>query len=76
MNHERPVTCALPRNCKNTFQTLPYETSSKPDDEVVVRGVVTLPSLRRIVTKILSSNKLQICVSSATELLYSYIKEP
>ena len=53
-----PMLCALPCNCKKTLQTLPYETSSRPDDEVVVRGI-PLPSLRRIVTKLLSSNKLQ-----------------
>jgi len=57
------VTCALPRTCKKTLQTLPYETSSRSDDKVVIRGVLPLPSLRCIVTKPLSSNKLQhMCI--------------
>jgi len=48
------MTCVLPRNCKKTLQSLPYETSSRPDSRVV-----PLLSLRYIVTQLFSSNKLQ-----------------
>jgi len=35
------MTCVLPRNCKKTLQSLPYETSSRPDGRLVVTGRIT-----------------------------------